>query len=107
MLFFHNFLIIDIILMHSFLCMHHVGFNVSNLKVSWLFNCCDGGSNIKTFKTKKNGRGILEGMHANLLYFKVISHVNEIKLVECEIVSLFVFMGGRMTKKMLNLIRAL
>ena len=47
----------------------------SSLKVSCLFNCCDGGSNIKTVKTKKNGRFILYGMHANLFYFKVISHV--------------------------------
>ena len=44
-----------------------------SLKVSWFFNCCDGGLNIKTVKTKKNGRCILDEMNANL-YFKAISH---------------------------------
>ena len=29
---------------------------------SWLFNRCDGGSNIKTVKTKDNGRCILDEM---------------------------------------------
>ena len=28
----------------------------SSLKTSWLFYCCDGGSNIKTVETKENGR---------------------------------------------------
>ena len=47
----------------------------SCLKVSWLFNCCDSGSNIKTVKTKDHGRRILDEIHARLLYFKIISHV--------------------------------
>ena len=91
-------------LMDYFFCRHHVGFNVlkisplwlapcsvllktycervyiycndlhSCLKVSCLFNCCDGGSNIKTVQTKGNDRYILDEMHASLLY-KVTSHV--------------------------------
>ena len=62
----------------------------SSLKVSWLFDCCDSGINIKTVKTKKNGRCILNEMHASLLYFKVISHVtlmwnNQIELIDTEV----------------------
>ena len=41
----------------------------SSLKVSLLFNCYDGISNMKTVKTKENGRCILDEMHASLLYF--------------------------------------
>ena len=44
----------------------------SSLKISCLFNCCDGGSNTNTVKTKENSICILE---ASLLYFKVMSHV--------------------------------
>ena len=47
----------------------------SSLKVYWLFNCCDGGSNIKTVKTKENGRCILDEKHVRLLYFKIISRI--------------------------------
>ena len=36
---------------------------------------CDGGSNIKTVKTKESSRCILDEMHASLLYLKVISYV--------------------------------
>ena len=36
---------------------------LSNLKVSCLFNCCVGGSNTKTAKTKQNGKFILDEMH--------------------------------------------
>ena len=43
----------------------------SSLKVSWLFNCCDGGINIKPVNTKENDRYILDEMHASL----VISYV--------------------------------
>ena len=42
----------------------------SSLKVSCLFNCCDGGSNIKTVKTKENGKYILYEMHVG--YFLVL-----------------------------------
>ena len=84
----------------------------SSLKVFWLFNCFDGGSNIKTVKTKENGRCILDEMHASLLCFQVISHVtygienNLVELIESEVYQ-FVFMGARMTNKMLNMIHAL
>ena len=46
---------------------------LSSLLVSWLFNCCDDGLNIKTVKTKENGICILDEMNANL-YFKAIPH---------------------------------
>ena len=35
------------------------------IKVSWLFNCCDGGSNIKTVQKKECNRYILDEMHAS------------------------------------------
>ena len=35
-LFLHNFFIIDVILIDSFLCMHHVGFNVLKISPLWL-----------------------------------------------------------------------
>ena len=34
-----------------------------SLKVSCLFYSCDGGSNIKTAKTKQNDKFILDEMH--------------------------------------------
>ena len=67
----------------------------SCLKVSWLFNCCDGESNIKTVKTKENGRCSLDKMNANLLYFKVIYHVTLMwyrELIKSE--GLFSWEGG-------------
>ena len=40
----------------------------SSMKVSWPFNCCNGESNIKTVKTKENGRYVLDERLAGLLY---------------------------------------
>ena len=107
-LYLHNFFIIDVTLLDSSLCMHHVGFDVlkisrlrlapfsplkvlwkcvffwnyiyckdmhSSLKVSWTFIVVIAGPNIKTVKTKENGRCVLDEMHTSNLYFKVISHV--------------------------------
>ena len=56
----------------------------------------DGGSNIKTIKTKENGSCTLDEMHASLLYFKVISqHLCGIEnnLIEL-IINLFSSEGG-------------
>ena len=38
----------------------------SSLKVSWLFNCCDGGSNIKTVQKKECNKYILDEVHTSL-----------------------------------------
>ena len=58
-----------------FLKLHTLQRYVSILKVSWFFDCYEGGSTIKTVKTKENGRCILDEMHGSLLCFKVIAHV--------------------------------
>ena len=74
-------------LMDTFRSIHHVGFNalkITPLRLTpfsvflktylskWnalysecfcLFNCCDGRSNIKTVKTKENGKYISYEMH--------------------------------------------
>ena len=71
------------------------------LKVSWFFNCCDGGSNNKTVKTKENSRCILDEMHKRLLYFLVICPVIlmwfrekwKIELMESEIYQFVCFHG--------------
>ena len=44
-----------------------------SMKESWLFNGCDSGSNIKTVKTKENGKYILDEMHPNS---SLLSHIS-------------------------------
>ena len=95
----NNFFIIVVMLMDSFLCMHHVGFNVLELviwrshhfhyvcvlsKVTYTamictlvwnlfsrFYCFDGVSNTKNVKTQETDRYILDEMHASL---SLLSH---------------------------------